>query len=71
MSELETKKKRGHDARITGLAMLVMGTVIALAAGTGEATGLMGFSALVAFAGLITLLVGIGVGREHKPAARD
>lgn len=71
MSELGTNKKRGHNARITGLALLVMGTVIALAAGTGEATGLMGFSVLVAFAGFITLLVGVGIGRENKPAARD
>lgn len=71
MNELETKKKRGHNARITGASMLVMGTVIALASNAGEAAGLMGFSVLVAFAGLITLLVGVGIGRENKPTARD
>lgn len=71
MGELGSNKKRGHNARITGLAMLVMGIAVALAGGFGDATGLMSFSVLVAFAGFITLLIGIGIGREHKAAARD
>ncbi|MGP9528577.1 hypothetical protein [Glutamicibacter sp. AOP5-A2-18] len=56
--------KRGHNARVTGLAMLVFGIAIALAAGYGQADGLSSFSVLVAVAGFITFIVGIGLGRE-------
>lgn len=60
------KHKRGHNTIVTGLAMLVFGIVFALAGGYGDASGLQGFSILVALAGFITLLVGIGRRRE-KP----
>lgn len=57
--------KRGHNTMVTGAAMLVFGVVLALAfaSSEGAGSGLFGF---VAFAGFITLLVGIGRRRE-KP----
>lgn len=64
----DVHKKRGAMAIKVGLAMLVFGVVIALAA-AGE-TGnpqLSGFAAFVAFAGFITALVGVGKWRE-RPA---
>jgi hypothetical protein len=52
----------------TGLAMLVLGVVIALAsAGENGNAGLSGFAAFVAFAGFIVALVGLGKWRE-RPA---
>lgn len=56
--------KRGHNTMMTGLAMLVMGIVFALAGGYGDAPGLQGFAILVALAGFVTLLVGVGRRRE-------
>ncbi|OIH86028.1 hypothetical protein BLJ79_04325 [Arthrobacter sp. UCD-GKA] len=56
--------KRGHNTIMTGLAMLVMGIAVALAGGYGDAPGLQGFAILVAIAGLVTLLVGVGRRRE-------
>lgn len=64
-------KKRGHNAIMTGLALLVFGVAFALAGGAGEAAGLMSLGSLAAFAGFITLLVGIGMRRERQPATRD
>lgn len=60
----DVRHKRGHNTIMTGLAMLVFGTAFALIGGTGDASGLMGFGVLAAFAGFITLLVGIGRRRE-------
>lgn len=54
--------RKGHNARVTGLAMLVFGIAIALA--SGGTSGLTGFSVLVAIGGLVTLIVGVGLGRE-------
>lgn len=56
--------KRGHNTMMTGLAMLVMGIAVALVGGYGDAPGLQGFAVLVAIAGLVTLLVGVGRRRE-------
>jgi len=51
-----------------GAAMLVMGVAVALfSAGENGNAGLNGFSAFVAFAGLIVLIVGAGKWRE-RPA---
>jgi hypothetical protein len=53
----------------TGLAMLVFGVAIALAFSVGrdKPGGMVGFASLVAFAGFITALIGIGKWRE-RPA---
>lgn len=59
--------KRGHNTIVTGLAMLVFGTVVAfIASGSSNdgAAGFTGFCVLVAVAGLITLLIGVGRRRE-------
>lgn len=58
--------KKGHNARITGLSMLVFGIAFALAGGYGDGQTLMSISVVVALAGFITFIVGIGLGRE-KP----
>lgn len=58
--------KRGHNTMMTGLALLVFGVAFALIGGTGDAAGIQGVGILAAFAGFITLLVGIGRRRE-KP----
>lgn len=66
----DVHKKRGAIAMKTGLAMLVLGTVIALAAaGENGNPELSAFAVVVAFAGFLTLLVGIGKWRERP--ARD
>ena len=64
----DTHKRRGANAMKTGLAMLVFGVAIALAAG-GEngKPQLSGFAALIALIGFIVTLVGIGKWRE-RPA---
>lgn len=69
----ETKKfqhKRGHNAVMTGLGMLVFGGAIYLAMINGgeeaSTSGLAGFSVLVAFAGLLTLIIGFGLRRERR-----
>jgi len=52
----------------TGLGMLVFGIAIALfSAGENGNAGLNGFSTLVAIAGFIVLIVGVGKWRE-RPA---
>lgn len=48
--------------------MLVFGTAIALAAGYGQASGLSSFCVFIAFAGFITFIVGVGIGRETPKA---
>lgn len=64
-------KKRGAIAMKTGLAMLVFGVAIALAAaGENGNPGLSGFAGFVAFAGFIVALVGVGKWRE-RPAGND
>jgi len=66
----DVHKKRGAMAMKTGLAMLVFGTVIAMAAaGENGNPQLNAFAVVVAFAGFITLLIGIGKWRERP--ARD
>lgn len=63
-------KRRGHNAIVTGLAMLVLGIAVHLIFATGgedsSESFLYGFSILVAFAGLITLIVGFGIRRERS-----
>ena len=65
----DAHKRRGAMAMKTGLAMLVFGVVIALAFSIGQdkPDGVVGFASLVAFAGFITALIGIGKWRE-RPA---
>ena len=55
--------RRGHNAIVTGLAMLVLGVVFALAFTTEHFMGSL--AVVVAFAGFITLIVGFGIRREH------
>jgi len=65
----DVHKRRGANAMKTGLAMLVLGVVIAIAtAGENGNAGLSGFAAFVAFAGFIVALVGLGKWRE-RPAS--
>lgn len=66
-----TDKKRGHNAIMTGLALLVFGIAFALIGGTGDADGMMGVGMFAALGGFITLLVGIGMRREKQPATSD
>lgn len=64
----DVHKKRGANAMKTGLAMLVFGVAIALAsAGEYGNPSLNGFASLVALAGFITGLIGVGKWRE-RPA---
>lgn len=63
--------KKGHNARITGITMLVFGIAFALVGTYGEADKLMAFSVVVAFAGFITFIVGIGLGRETPVTNSD
>ena len=66
----EKTHKRGHNTMVTGLAMLVIGVVIALgSAGENGSPGLQGWAVLVALAGFITLLVGVGRRRETPPTS--
>lgn len=66
----ENVRKRGHNAMVTGLAMLVIGVVIALgSAGENGNPALQGWAVLVALAGFITLLIGIGRRREKPPTS--
>lgn len=57
MSTNQIVQKRGHNAIVTGLAMLVFGTIAGLIFGVGLGYG-------VAFAGFITLILGYGIRRE-------
>lgn len=62
----DTHKKRGAMAMKTGLAMLVFGVAIALAAaGENGNPRLNAFASVVALAGFITALIGIGKWRER------
>lgn len=64
----DTHKRRGAMAMKTGLAMLVFGVAIALAAaGENGNPGLNAFASVVALAGFVTAIVGIGKYRE-RPA---
>lgn len=64
----DVHKRRGAMAIKTGLAMLVFGIAIALAsAGENGNPQLNGFASVVALAGFITTIVGIGKWRE-RPA---
>lgn len=63
----ETQKsanRRGHNAMMTGLALLVIGGIFAI---TGNGSGMTGFGVLVAVAGLVATIIGIGLRRETPP----
>ena len=64
-------KKRGIQAMRIGAAMLVFGVAIALAA-AGESGNpqLNAFASVVALAGFITAIIGLGKWRE-RPAGND
>lgn len=55
--------RRGHNAMMTGLAMLLFGALGALLLPSGESP-LAGLSVFVAVAGLVTWIIGIGLRRE-------
>ena len=59
--------KRGHNALITGAALLVFGIAFGLAGSLGQddMTPLGGLAWVAAFAGFITVIVGIGLRRER------
>lgn len=62
----ETQKpanRRGHNAMMTGLAMLLFGAIGAFMLPSGESP-LAGLSFFVAVAGLVTWIIGIGMRRE-------
>jgi hypothetical protein len=59
-------KKRGGNVMKTGFAMLVFGVAISLAsAGEQGNLQLNAFSSLVALAGFITAIIGIGIWRQR------
>lgn len=61
----ETQKpanQRGHNAMVTGLAVMVLGMILAL---VGGGSGMTGFGVLVAVGGLVTGIIGIGQRRER------
>ena len=59
-------KKRGAHIMKAGAAMLVFGFAIALfSAGDNGNAGLNGFSSLVALAGFITAIIGLGIWRQR------
>ena len=62
-------KRRGIITMRVGAAMLVFGVAIALAFSVGQDKpgGVVGFASLVALAGFITAIVGLGKWRE-RPA---
>ena len=62
-------KRRGANIMKTGAAMLVFGIAIAVAtAGEDGNMALSGFATVVALAGFITAIVGLGKWRE-RPAS--
>lgn len=64
----DVHKRRGANIMKTGAGMLVFGVVIAMAsAGENGNPQLNAFSALVAIAGFIVAIVGVGKWRE-RPA---
>ncbi len=61
----DAHKKRGSNIMKTGLGMLVFGIAVALAAaGENGNPALNGLSVVVALAGFIVLIVGVGKYRE-------
>ena len=68
----DVHKRRGANIMKTGAGMLVFGVIIALAFSVGqdEPSGMVGFASLVALAGFITAIVGLGKWRE-RPAGND
>jgi hypothetical protein len=67
MTENLGTKKRGVQVIKIGVAMLVFGVAIALAsAGENGNPQLNAFSSVVALAGFITALIGVGKYRERK-----
>ena len=62
-------KRRGANIMKTGMGMLVFGVAIALGFSYGqeEVSPVTGFASLVALAGFITAIVGLGKWRE-RPA---
>lgn len=65
----ELHKKRGANIMKTGAGMLVFGIVIALAtAGQDGSVGLNSVASMVALAGFIVALIGVGKWRE-RPAS--
>lgn len=54
--------RRGHNAMVTGLAVLVLGLIVAIA---GNGSGATGFGILIAVAGFVTGVVGVGMRRER------
>ena len=64
--KLGDTKKRGANIMKTGAAMLVFGIAVALfSAGENGNAGLSGFSSLVALAGFITAIIGLGIWRQR------
>jgi hypothetical protein len=64
-------KRRGANIMKTGAGMLVFGVIVAIAAaGEYGNPGLNAFASLVALAGFITAIVGLGKWRE-RPAGND
>jgi hypothetical protein len=67
MTENLGTKKRGAQVIKIGVAMLVFGVAIALAsAGENGNPQLNAFSSVVALAGFITALIGVGKYRERQ-----
>ena len=63
----ETQKpanRRGHNAMMTGAAMLLFGILGAFLLPSGESP-LAGLSVLVAVAGFVTAIIGVGMRRER------
>jgi len=63
-SDGSVRHKRGHNTIMTGLTMLLAGVVLAIMF-TNARPGFSGFCVLVAVAGLVTTIVGIGRRRER------
>lgn len=63
----ETQKpanRRGHNAMMTGLTLLLIGVILVI---TKNGSGVAGFGVLVAVGGLVTWIIGIGLRRETPP----
>lgn len=68
--EVMAKPKRGVTPMRVGLGMLVFGIVFAMAWSRDATAGLSGFAIMVAFFGLITIIVGFGIYREKPDAPK-
>lgn len=53
--------RRGHNAMVTGLAMFVIGLIMAIA----YVGGMQGFGILITVAGFVTGMIGVGMRRER------